>query len=306
MSVGRLEGAGQGPEIALHTADDLGPEPRPQGPRRGLRARAGRAGFFLTGWWALLLLFGLVAIFAPLIAPFDPVRADLTARLLPPSGTHLFGTDQNGMDVFSRVLWATRTDFTIAFVGVAISLAVGVPLGAASGYLGGWLDEGLNRFAEIIQSIPLFLFALMVFAAMGNNRTVLIGIVGFVNAPIFFKLTRAVVLPMKSLDYIAAATCAGLRAPAIIVRHVLPNALGPVASQLSISCAYALQIVAGLSFLGLGVPVPEPEWGSMIQQGAGRIVDGDWWISVFPGFAVLLAVMAFGGIGRQLARAYDH
>ena len=274
-------------------------------PRRGLRARAGRLGFFLTPWWGLLALFALIALLAPLIAPFDPERADLTARLLPPSGTHLFGTDQNGMDVFSRVVWAARTDFAVAFVGVAIALVVGVPLGAAAGYVGGWLDEALNRFAEIVQSIPLFLFALMIFAAMGNNRTVLIGIVGFVNAPIFFKLTRAVVLPMKSLDYVAAATCAGLRAPAIVVRHVLPNALGPVASQLSVSCAYALQIVAGLSFLGLGIQVPKPEWGAMIQQGAGRIVDGDWWISVFPGFAVLLAVMAFGGIGRQLARAYD-
>jgi peptide/nickel transport system permease protein len=306
MSIGRLEGAGQGPEIGLHAADDLPGGAVGGGPRGRLRARAGRAGFFLTGWWALLALFALVAIFAPLIAPFDPIRADLTARLLPPSSEHLFGTDQNGMDVFSRVVYAARTDFAVAFVGVGIALLIGVPLGAASGFLGGWLDELLNRFAEIVQSIPLFLFALMIFAALGNNRTVLIGIVGFVNAPIFFKLTRAVVLPMKSLDYIAAATCAGLRAPAIIVRHVLPNALGPVASQLSISCAYALQIVAGLSFLGLGIPVPEPEWGAMIQQGAGRIVDGDWWISVFPGFAVLLAVMAFGGIGRQLARAYDH
>lgn len=305
MSVGGLEGPGAmtAGDVALRAGGPARPD-APE-PRADARRRVRGLRFFLTPWWALLALFALVALLAPVLAPYDPERADLTSRLLAPSSTHWFGTDQNGMDVFSRVLWATRTDFAVAFLGVGIALVLGVTVGAASGYIGGWLDGALNRFVEMVQSIPLFLFALMVFVAMGNNRTVLIGVVGFVNTPMFFKLTRSVVLPMKSLDYIAAATCAGLSTPQTIVRHVLPNALGPVASQLSVSCANAIQIVAGLSFLGLGIPVPEPEWGAMIQQGAGRIVDGDWWIAVFPGFAVLLAVMAFGGIGRQLARAYD-
>ncbi len=267
--------------------------------------RASRVRPFLTPYWALLALFVLVAIFAPLIAPYDPLQADPAAKLLPPSGSHLFGTDSNGMDVFSRVLWATRTDFTVALLGVGIAFAIGVPIGAASGYVGGWVDEAINRLSEVVQSIPLFLFALLVFAALGNSRTVLVGVVAVVNVPIFLKLTRSVVLPMKSQDYIAAARCAGLPARSIIARHVMPNALAPVASQLSISCAYAIQIIAGLSFIGLGVEVPHPEWGSMIQQGAGLIMDGDWWVSVFPGIAVLLAVIAFGGIGRQLSRWYQ-
>jgi peptide/nickel transport system permease protein len=271
------------------------------GARRGARMRP-----FLNPFWALLGLFVLVALLAPLIAPYDPVEANLADKLLAPSGSHLFGTDSNGMDVFSRVLWATRTDFTVALIGVGLAFAAGVPLGAVSGYAGGWLDEVLNRLSEIVQSIPLFLFALMVFAALGNSRVVLVGVVAAVNIPIFLKLTRSVVLPMKSVDYIAAARAGGLRPGAIIVRHVLPNALGPVASQLSISCAYAIQIIAGLSFIGLGVAVPHPEWGSMIQQGAGLIMDGKWWVSVFPGLAVLLAVIAFGGIGRQLSRWYEH
>jgi peptide/nickel transport system permease protein len=260
---------------------------------------------FLNVYWAIIAGFLLVAIFAPLIAPYDPVRADLAARLEPPSSAHLFGTDSNGMDVFSRVLFATRTDFTIATLGVAFGMAVGVPLGAASGYLGGIAGEALSRLAEVVQSIPLFLFGLMVFAALGNSKPVLVGVIAAVNAPIFLKLTRSVVLPIKESDYIAAARCAGLRPHAIVGRHVLPNALGPVCSQMSISCAYAIQIVAGLSFLGLGVRIPEPEWGSMIQDGASRVLYGEWWLSVFPGIAVLLAVIALGGIGRQLSRWYE-
>lgn len=269
------------------------------------RLRAGWARPLLTPYWALLAVFVLVAVLAPVIAPYNPVQADPAARLLAPSGTHLFGTDSNGMDVFSRALWATRTDFTVALVGVGIAFGVGVPIGAASGYAGGWIDNVLNRLSEVIQSIPLFLFSLMVFAALGNSRTVLVGVVAVVNIPIFLKLTRSVVLPLKEQDYVAAARCAGLRPRAIVAHHVLPNALGPVASQLSISCAYAIQIIAGLSFIGLGVEVPHPEWGSMIQQGAGLIMDGDWWIAVFPGIAVLLAVIAFGGVGRQLSRWYE-
>jgi peptide/nickel transport system permease protein len=260
---------------------------------------------FLNVYWALIAVFLLVAIFAPLIAPYDPVRADLAARLQPPSSSHLFGTDSNGMDVFSRVLFATRTDFTIATLAVAFGMLVGVPLGAASGYLRGVVGETLSRLAEVVQSIPLFLFGLMVFAALGNSKPVLVGVIAAVNAPIFLKLTRSVVLPIRESDYIAAAQCAGLPPLAIVGRHVLPNALGPVCSQMSISCAYAIQIVAGLSFLGLGVQIPEPEWGSMIQEGASRVLYGEWWLSVFPGIAVLLAVIAFGGIGRQLSRWYE-
>lgn len=256
-------------------------------------------------YWAMIAGFVLIAVFAPLIAPADPVRADLLQKLQPPSWEHLFGTDSNGMDVFSRVLYATRTDFTIATLGVAAGMVVGVPLGAASGYLGGIVGEALSRIAETVQAIPLFLFGLMVFAALGNSKPVLVGVIASVNAPIFLKLTRSVVLPIRDSDYIAAARCAGLRPDAVILRHVLPNSLGPVASQLSISCAYAIQIVAGLAFLGLGVRIPEPEWGSMIQQGASRVLYGEWWVSVFPGLAVLLAVMAFGGAGRSLSRFYE-
>jgi peptide/nickel transport system permease protein len=264
----------------------------------------GRARHFLTGYWLILWAFVLVALLAPLLAPYDPVAADSASQLLPPSRQHLFGTDIYGLDVFSRVLWATRTDFSISIIGVLLAVVAGVPLGALAGYLGGLTDDGLSRLSEIIQAIPLFLFALMIFAALGNSQLVLIGIIAFVNAPIFLKLTRSVVLPLKRSDFVAASQCAGLTPVQVVLRHVLPNSLGPMASQFSISCAYAIQVVAGLAFLGLGVPIPYPEWGSMIQAGAGRMIYGEWWVSVFPGLAVLLAVIAFGGVGRQLGRWY--
>lgn len=252
----------------------------------------------------MLAVLVVIALLAPWIAPYSPVQADLSSQLLPPSAKHLFGTDENGMDVFSRVLWATRTDLTVSILGVLLGVAIGVPLGAAAGFLGGAVDELLTRPAEMAQSLPFFLFALMVFAALGNSRVVLVGVIAFSQAPIFLKLTRSVVLPMRQSDFIAAARCAGLGSLSLVNRHVLPNALGPVSSQLSISCAYAIQIVAGLSFLGLGVPIPQPEWGSMIQVGSAQIIYGHWWPSVFPGLAVLVAVITFGGIGRILARKY--
>ncbi|MBM3677733.1 MAG: ABC transporter permease [Actinobacteria bacterium] len=268
------------------------------------RAWVSRLSPFLTVYW--LILFGLIllALLAPWIAPYDPVTADLDAKLLSPSWDHLFGTDTNGMDVFSRVLWGARTDLTIAIVGVLIGAAIGVPVGAAAGYLGGIVDDVLSRISDMAQALPFLLFALMVFAAAGNSRGVLVGIIAFGNVPIFLRLTRSVVLPLHASDFIAAARCAGLGPTRIIARHVLPNALGPFSSQVSLSCAYAIQIVAGLAFIGQGVPKPEPEWGSMIQVGAGGIIYGEWWPVLFPGLAIIVAVFAFGGIGRQLSRWY--
>jgi peptide/nickel transport system permease protein len=261
-------------------------------------------GHVYNGYWLILGIFVAIAILAPFIAPYNPIRSDLASQSLPPSPQHWFGTDIYGMDVYSRVLWATRTDFSIALIGVLLAVVVGVPLGALSGYLGGMTDDVFSRFSEMIQAIPLFLFALMVFAALGNSSRVLVGVVAFVNVPIFLKLTRSVVLPLRGADFIAAARCVGLRPVQIVAKHILPNALAPVSSQFSISCAYAIQITAGLSFLGFGVPIPYPEWGSMIQEGASKIIYGEWWTSVFPGLAVLIAVLAFGGIGRQLHRLY--
>jgi peptide/nickel transport system permease protein len=255
--------------------------------------------------YLLLALFVGVAIFAPWLATHDPIKPEPANKLQPPSAEHWFGTDSFGLDVYSRVLYATRTDFSVALAAIALAVLVGVPLGAAAGYQGELVDDILTRLVEVIQAFPLFLFAMIIFAAAGSNTFNLITIIAFINVPIYLKLVRSVVLPLKSADFILAARCAGNSTPALILHHILPNALGPVFAQFSLSCAYAIQIVAGLSFIGLGVKVPHPEWGSMIQVGASHIVFGRWWPSVFPGLAVFLAVFTLNRLGHRIRDFYS-
>lgn len=253
----------------------------------------------------ILLIFLLIALLAPVIAPYDPIKPDPANKLKPPSAEHWFGTDPMGMDVFTRVLYATRTDFSIALAAVSLGVFIGVTLGAVAGYLGGVIDEVLSRFVEVVQAFPLFLFALAVFAILGSNTENLILIIAFINTPVYLKLVRSLVLPLKQSDFVMAARCAGNSQMSVVFRHILPNTLGPVFSQFSINCAYAIQIIAGVSFLGYGVEVPHPEWGSMINVGANHIVFGKWWPSIFPGAAVFLSVLALTQIGERLSQRYS-
>lgn len=254
-------------------------------------------------YW-LVALFMVIAIFAPWLATHNPIKPQPANKLEPPSAEHWFGTDSFGMDVYSRVLYATRTDFSVALAAIALAVLVGVPLGAVAGYYGGLVDDVLTRLVEVIQAFPLFLFAMVIFAAVGSNTFNLVAIIAFINIPLYLKLVRSVVLPLKSADFVLAARCAGNSTPALILHHILPNALGPVFAQFSLSCAYAIQIIAGLSFIGLGVKVPHPEWGSMIQLGASHIVFGKWWPSVFPGLAVFLAVFTLNRLGHRIREFY--
>lgn len=254
-------------------------------------------------YW-LLALFIAIAIFAPVLATHDPIKPNPANKLKPPSAEHWFGTDPFGMDIYSRALYATRTDFSVALSSVLLAVVIGVPMGAVAGYMGGLIDDSLMRFVEIVQSFPLFLFAIVIFAAMGSSTFNLIVIIAFINIPIYIKLVRSVVLPLKSAEFVLAARCTGNSTPALIAYHILPNALGPAFSQFSLSCAYAIQIIAGLSFIGLGVKIPHPEWGSMIQLGASHIVFGRWWPSIFPGLAVFLAVFTLNRLGHRVRSFY--
>lgn len=255
---------------------------------------------FLSPVYLLAALFVIVAIFAPLLATHDPIDPQPIEKLKPPSAEHWFGTNSFGMDIYSRVLFATRTDFSVALISVILAVIIGVPLGAMAGYIGRAVDDVLMRLVEIIQSFPLFLFAIVIFAAVGSNTVNLVAIIAFINIPVYIKLVRSVVLPLKSADFVLAARCAGNSTGSLILSHILPNALGPVFAQFSLSCAYAIQIIAGLSFIGLGVEIPHPEWGSMIQLGASHIVFGKWWPSVFPGAAVFLAVFTLNRLGHRI------
>jgi peptide/nickel transport system permease protein len=243
---------------------------------------------------------------APQLAPYDPVTPSPGQKLLAPSAAHWFGTDPYGMDVFSRVLYAARVDLTVAIASVALGILVGLPLGAFSGYVRGWFDEVMMRVTEVMQAFPQILFAMAVIAAVGNNLVNIALILAFLNVPVYLKMVRSVTLPLRDSDFVLAARCAGHSTPSLVIRHVIPNTLVPVFSQFSLSCAYAVQMVAGLSFIGLGVRVPEPEWGSMISLGANFIIFGMWWPAVFPGLAVFLTAYSLNALGHRLRRAVLH
>lgn len=255
----------------------------------------------VPAFWVLIGVFG-ITLAAPLIAPYGPTTGDPAAKLLPPSVQHLMGTDSYGFDVFSRVLYATRTDLPVAILSVVIAVLIGLPAGTLAGYAGGWFDEIAMRFTEIGQAFPQILFAMAIFAAFGNSQATLVGILVVLNVPVYLRMVRSVVMPLREAEYIAAARLSGNGTMSIVMRHAMPNALVPVFSQFSISAAFGIQLIAGLSFIGLGVRLPEPEWGSMISIGAGGLVFGQWWPSFFPGVAIAVTSYALIGVGNELRR----
>ena len=272
--------------------------------QQGTRGRAfRRIGRFISPPSVVLGVMVLAGILAPLIAPFDPVQSVPQDALQSPSGTHWFGTDSFGFDIFSRVLYATRTDLMVAVLSVLISIAIGLPLGALAALKGGVVDEVLMRAVEVVQAFPQVLLAMIVFAAVGVSTTNLILVLAVLSVPVYIRLVRSVGLPLREAEFIQAARLSGAGTGRIVVRHLAPNVLVPVFSQFSISAAFAIQMVAGLSFLGLGVPIPEPEWGSMIQIGANYVVFGVWWPAFFPGMAIFLAAYSLTGLGNQLRQA---
>ncbi|WP_353807597.1 ABC transporter permease [Agromyces sp. SYSU T00194] len=281
-------------------AVDTPKPPSVERPRTSI-GRAFHSQVLLSGATATFAVLVLLAAFAPLITPYDPVQADLSATNQPPSSAHWFGTDTQGMDVFTRVLYAARTDLLLSVSGIVVALLLGLVLGSVAAYFGGWVDEVLSRIAEMFQAIPLFLFALMVIAALGNGGLVLAGIIAVFYTPAFFKVARSVAAPLLQADFVAVARTAGRTGFGVIVQHIAPNSVGPLLSQFSINTGFAIQVIAGLSFLGLGVPIPEPEWGAMIAIGAPRIAYGQWWMAFFPGLAVFVTVIALDGIGRRIS-----
>lgn len=248
----------------------------------------------------------LAAIFAPLIAPFDPIKADPANFLKPPGWPWIMGTDATGMDIFSRVLYAPRVDLTIALAGTLTSAVIGVGLGVVAGYYesaGGWraIASGfVMRAADVLQAFPVFVFAVAVVAVMGQSVQSIVLAIAFVNAPIYLRLMRSQSLSVRRMRYVEAAYIAGTSDIEIMRRHVIPNAIAPVLAQLSVNIGWAVIITAALSFIGAGVEAPTPEWGSMIAMGFQNIVTGHWWPSIFPGLALALTVFGFALIGSSV------
>ncbi len=250
-------------------------------------------------------LIALLAIFAPLIAPFDPLATDPANALAPPSRAHLMGTDEFGEDIWSRVVWGARIDLTIALGAVGIALVIGCTLGAVAGFFGGWGDELTMRAMDVLQAFPSFILAMGVAAALGPSLRNLIISVALINVAVYARLMRSRLLIVKSSLYASAAEGAGNPRWRLLLVHLVPNCLSPIFVQSTLQAGWAILTAAGLSFIGLGVPVPEPEWGVMVAMGAPRITSGDWWVSFFPGLFIAITVMSANLIGDGLQDLLD-
>ena len=262
----------------------------------------------------LVMFFGWIflTIFGPYLAPFPTEVAEPTTRLLPPSGTYPFGTDENGIDIFSRVLAAPRTDVVIGVVATALSVVIGTPLGVivalyeSRGGAGSTaFAETFMRLLEVIQSFPVFVFAMVLVAVFGGSVTNIIIAIAFVNTPVFVRIVRSDVLSLVQRPFAEAARATGNREVRIGFRHVLPNALPTVIVQVSVTVGFAILLTAGLSFVGAGVKPPTPELGAMIASGAKYLEIGQWWAAFFPGIALGLIVFSFGVFGEIMTQVME-
>ena len=262
--------------------------------------RGAMLGFLIVGVMLLLI------VAAPVLATHDPRQANPKDFLQAPNRTHWFGTDATGLDIYSRVLYAPRIDMVIAVAGVLFAVLIGCPLGVFVGYYpGGFLSGLIMRAMDFLQSLPIFIMAMAVVAALGQNVINLIYVLTIFNLPVFVRLMRSEALSLREIEYIEAARCAGNSDRRIVFRHLLPNSLAPALIQLSVSIGAAILLTAGLSFIGAGVRVPTPEWGLMISQGAQNMITGQWWIAFFPGVAMSLAVLGFALVGDALRDVLD-
>ncbi|HEY1459233.1 MAG TPA: ABC transporter permease [Casimicrobiaceae bacterium] len=248
--------------------------------------------------------FILLALFAPWIAPYDPLQTSWSAVRKAPSAAHWFGTDEIGRDVLSRVIWGTRASLLAGLVSVCISLACGVPIGLLAGYVGGPVDVLISRMTDAMLACPFLILAIALAAFLGPSLTNAMIAIGVSATPVFIRLTRAQVLAVKVEDYVEAARALGNPPWRIALRHVLPNAISPLIVQATLAIAAAVIAEASLSFLGLGQQPPAPSWGSMLNT-AKNYIDNAPWMAIWPGLSIFLLVLSFNLVGDGLRDALD-
>lgn len=251
----------------------------------------------------IIVLFAALIVLVPLLGLPDPIHQHLENRLLPPGTDHLFGTDQLGRDVFSRVLFGGRTSLPAAIAVVAIGFTVGTLVGAVAGFLGGAVDQVLSRVTDMFFAFPVLVLAMAVAAALGAslvNGVVALAVVWWMS---YMRVSRGMVLDLKNRDYVVASRAAGRRRSGILARVIMPNVLPALLVMAALDVGRAVLMFAMLSFLGLGAKPPEPEWGSMVANGA--TVMEQWWVSTFPGLAILVLVFAFNLLGDSIRDALD-
>jgi peptide/nickel transport system permease protein len=255
--------------------------------------------------FGLFILIALCALIGPYAVPHDPLASDTSATLAAPSLKHWFGTDQLGRDIFSRVIVATRLDFTIAITSVLLVFAMGGFAGIAAGFFGGWTDRIVGRISDTIMAFPLFVLAMGIVAALGNTVTNIVLATAIINFPLYVRVARAEANVRRDAGFVQAARLSGNGQFRILLMHILPNIMPIMMVQISLTMGYAILNAAGLSFIGLGVRPPTPEWGIMVAEGAGSIISGEWWIALFPGAALMIAVFCFNLLGDGLRDLVD-
>ena len=279
----------------------------PGRPRRSLTLEAGRrllrSRSAVVGG-ALLLAMGLSILFAPALSPYDPIKTNQRDPLEPPSTAHLMGTDRFGRDILSRVLWGGRVSLAVGVVSVGIAACSGVVLGLTAGYYGRRTDAVIMRLTDLLLAFPGILLALAIIATLGSSLSNLMIAVGIAAIPEYIRITRGTVLSLVEQEYVLAARVVGCRDDAVIFKHILPNVTAPLIVLATLGTAGAIITGSALSFLGLGIRPPAPEWGNMLAEGR-ELLRYAWWVAFFPGLAIMLAVLAINLLGDGLRDALD-
>lgn len=255
---------------------------------------------------AILVIFVLVALFADVIVPYEnAIAQDASVRLDGPSAEHIFGTDKYGRDVFAQIVHGSRRSLTLGIGTTLLSVVIGGLIGALCGFYGGKLDAIVMRICDIVMCIPALLFALAVVAALGADMINLIIAITIISVPSYIRVIRSVILSIVEQDYIYAARLCGTSNWKIILHHVLPNAMGPIIVQASMNVASMMLTAAGLSFIGMGVQQPTPEWGAMLNEARDSMLDGHLHLLLFPGVAIALSALSLNLVGDGLRDALD-
>jgi peptide/nickel transport system permease protein len=271
--------------------------------RREFWNRFKRNRMAMTGLALVLALF-VVSICAPWLSPYDPNQIDLKQVLMPPSPAHLLGTDTLGRDVLSRIIYGSRVSLKVGFVAVGLATLIGLIVGALAGYYGGWVDQVLMRLVDLMLCFPAFFLILAVIAVLQPSIYVIMAVIGLTSWMGVARLVRAEFLTLREREFVTAARALGASDIRLILRHMLPNALAPVMVSATLGVAGAILTESALSFLGLGVQPPTPSWGNILTAGKDNI-EIAWWLSVFPGLAILVTVMSYNLLGEGIREAID-
>ena len=282
---------------------------------RHLVHNCGGAAGFAGGCIAILLV--LASVFAPLVAPYDPLAVSILDKLMEPDAAHWMGTDQSGRDILSRIIWGSRASLAVAGFAVVIGIVLGVSMGLFATWVrGGWIEQAIMRVLEAVSSIPLLIWAIALIGIFGvrgskwgpftiSSETQLLVLLGLLYVPTLARLTYTSALGEIGANYVAARRLQGVGELRILFSDVLPNCLSPVIVQATLLLAIGIIIEAAVSFVGLGVQPPTPSWGNMLSGGRDYLISGEWWLSVFPGGAISLTVVAFNLLGDGLRDRFD-